>query len=339
MRENIKKLSVFFLALLLIVGMIPGSVMAISTPTASYCTHVQNEGWQNYVSNGMMSGTEGKSYRLEGIKIKLDTQGYDLGVTYQTHIQNIGWEADTSRDWKSNDTMSGTESLSYRLEAIQIKLTGADADEFDIYYQVHAQNIGWMGWAKNGESAGTAGYSYRLEGIRIKIVPVGLAAPGSTEKAFQDADYYATGKDIVLDNFTYQADGVTNGFGDAKGIVKTIESGAFHADELIGLKVSQNDFTDIDFVWIERFTEPVTYRATFSTGGVTCTERGEFDYTGDDYVFVRKMRGNWKPSEGLVVEGLDVKLSMRYSTGEVKIKEVHLTPKDIFYMYHTSPSL
>ena len=60
--------------------------------------------------------------------------------------------------------------LSYRLEAIQIKLTGADAQYFDIYYQVHAQNYGWMNWAKNGESAGTAGHSYRLEGIHIAIV-------------------------------------------------------------------------------------------------------------------------------------------------------------------------
>lgn len=155
---------------LLIVGGIPASVTAATTPTASYCTHVQNVGWLDYVSNGVMCGTEGKSYRLEGIKIKLDTQGYDLGISYQTHIQNIGWEANTSRGWKSNNTMSGTEGLSYRLEAIQIKLTGTDADKFDVYYQVHTQNIGWMGWAKNGESAGTAGYGYRLEGIKIKIV-------------------------------------------------------------------------------------------------------------------------------------------------------------------------
>lgn len=154
--------------------------MASSDPTVSYCTHVQNEGWQDYKSNGVMSGTEGKSYRLEGIKVKLDTQGYDLGISYQTHIQNIGWEADTSRGWKSNDDMSGTEGLSYRLEAIQIKLTGSDADKFDIYYQVHAQNMGWLGLAKSGESAGTAGYGYRLEGIRIAIVPAGSAAPSWT---------------------------------------------------------------------------------------------------------------------------------------------------------------
>lgn len=184
MSKSIQKLSVLLLALLLIVGLIPVSVTAASNPNVSYRTHVQNEGWQVYQSNGAMSGTEGKSYRLEGIKIKLDAQGYDLGVSYQTHIQNIGWEAETSRGWKSNDAMSGTEGLSYRLEAIQIKLTGADSTKFDIYYQVHAQNIGWLDWAKNGESAGTAGLGYRLEGIKIVIVPKGTAAPGKTSKPF-----------------------------------------------------------------------------------------------------------------------------------------------------------
>lgn len=184
MRKSIQKCFVLLLAMLMIVGMVPASASAASTPVASYHTHVQNVGWQDFVSDGTMSGTSGRGLRLEGIEVKLDNQGYDLGITYQTHIQNIGWEADTTRGWKSNGQMSGTEGLSYRLEGIQIKLTGSDADKFDIYYQVHAENIGWMGWAKNGESAGTAGFGYRLEGIRVKIVPVGSAAPGSTENAF-----------------------------------------------------------------------------------------------------------------------------------------------------------
>lgn len=180
MKNRIHQCVVILLSFALMMGMVPMSAMAAGTPITSYSTHVQNEGWQSYVSNGTMSGTEGKSYRLEGIKVKLDTQGYDLGVTYQTHIQNIGWEESAGRGWKSNDTMSGTEGLSYRLEAIQIKLTGADADKFDIYYQVHAQNFGWLGWAKNGESAGTAGYGYRLEGIRISVVPAGSGSPTTT---------------------------------------------------------------------------------------------------------------------------------------------------------------
>lgn len=168
--------------------------------TCTYQTHIQDVGWQDWKSNGLSSGTSGESKRLEGIRIELDSQGYDLNVAYQTHIQNIGWEADAGRGWKSSGDMSGTEGWSYRLEGIQIKLTGNDADKFDIYYRVHAQNFGWLGWAKNGESAGTAGYGYRLEAIQVKVVSAGSAAPGSTDQPFRDANQTTTPiEDPVVD--------------------------------------------------------------------------------------------------------------------------------------------
>ncbi|MBI4857254.1 MAG: S8 family serine peptidase [Acetobacterium woodii] len=150
-----------------------------ATPAIEYRTHVQNIGWQSVVADGAMSGTEGKSLRLEAIEINTNTQNYDLGVKYRTHVQNIGWQ-----NYVADGTLSGTSGQSLRLEAIQIELTGTDADLFDVYYQVHAQNVGWMGWAKNGEQSGTAGFGYRLEGIRIEIVPKGSAAPGSTVNPF-----------------------------------------------------------------------------------------------------------------------------------------------------------
>lgn len=209
MKRCIKRLVISLIVLLMVGVMIPSSAIAEAVPSVSYCTHVQNVGWQNYVGDGEMSGTEGKSYRLEGIKIKLDASGYDLGISYQTHIQNIGWEAETTRGWKSNNAMSGTEGLSYRLEAIQIKLTGDDANKFDIYYQVHAQNIGWMGWAKNGESAGTAGYGWRLEGIRIVIVPAGSAAPGSRDNAFLE-NQLAPYDQIIAEYKTAEKSGYAN---------------------------------------------------------------------------------------------------------------------------------
>ncbi|HIR89935.1 MAG TPA: hypothetical protein IAC96_13405, partial [Candidatus Fimimorpha faecalis] len=34
-------------------------------------THVQNEGWQDWVRDDAVSGTHGKSLRLEGIEIRL----------------------------------------------------------------------------------------------------------------------------------------------------------------------------------------------------------------------------------------------------------------------------
>ncbi|MBC3798573.1 S8 family serine peptidase [Acetobacterium tundrae] len=152
---------------------------AVKTTSIAYRTHVENIGWQDFVSDGALSGTTDQSLRLEGIEINASAQDYNLGVEYKTHVQDIGWQ-----NFVADGTMSGTTGQSLRLEAIQIDLTGTDADLFDIYYQVHAQNVGWLGWAKNGASAGTAGLSYRLEGIRIQIVPKGSTAPGSTDTPF-----------------------------------------------------------------------------------------------------------------------------------------------------------
>ncbi|MBR3159134.1 MAG: S8 family serine peptidase [Atopobiaceae bacterium] len=146
-----------------------------------YQTHVQQIGWQGWRSNGATSGTTGRSLRLEGIRIKLDSLPFSGNIQYRTHVQTYGWET----SWKSGGATSGTTGQSKRLEAIKIRLTKDMAKHYDVWYRVHAQNFGWMGWAKNGASAGSQGFSYRLEGIQIKIVPKGSAAPGSTASAFR----------------------------------------------------------------------------------------------------------------------------------------------------------
>ncbi len=144
-------------------------------PNLSYRTHVHNVGWQAWRTNGGFSGTSGRSLRLEGINIKLTNKDHTGGIRYKTHIQNIGWE----KDWRVDGAMSGTSGRALRLEAIEIELYGEMANYYDVYYRVHAQNVGWMGWAKNGADAGTAGYGRRLEGIQIVLVKKGAAAPAT----------------------------------------------------------------------------------------------------------------------------------------------------------------
>ena len=161
-------------------GQAPGETgEAYVQQNIGYQTHVQDIGWQEKKYNGEMSGTSGKSKRLEGIKISLSNQKKTGSIEYQTHVQNIGWQS-----WKSNGEMSGTSGKSLRLEAIRIKLTGEMENSYDVYYRVHAQGFGWLDWAKNGEMSGTSGYSYRLEGIEIKLVKKGKGAPGSTSHPF-----------------------------------------------------------------------------------------------------------------------------------------------------------
>ena len=145
----------------------------------SYRTHVQNDGWQDFVADGMMSGTKGKSLRLEGIEIRLDNNAIGGGVEYRTHVQNDGWQ-----DYVADGAMSGTTGRNLRLEAIQIRLTGAIAEKYDIYYRTHIQDKGWLGWAVNDGKSGSAGLSKRLEAIEIRLVEKGGEAPGSTENAY-----------------------------------------------------------------------------------------------------------------------------------------------------------
>lgn len=147
----------------------------VNSGLVNYSTHVQTYGWQNYVSDGSLSGTYGEGKRLEAIKIKLGATGYSGIIQYRTHIQSIGWQS-----WKQNGALSGTSGKGKRLEAIQIKLTGEMAQKYDVYYRVHAQTYGWLGWAKNGESAGSQGLGKRLEGIQIVLVKKGNGAPSAS---------------------------------------------------------------------------------------------------------------------------------------------------------------
>lgn len=138
-----------------------------------YQSHIQNIGWENAKTDGAMSGTQGKSLRLEGIKIKLDNSTYSGRIDYQVHIQNIGWQVANGKNYVSDGALAGTTGQSKRLEAIKISLTDELSSHYDIYYRVHAQNVGWLYWAKNGAPAGSQGLFARLEGIEIKLVPKG----------------------------------------------------------------------------------------------------------------------------------------------------------------------
>jgi N-acetylmuramoyl-L-alanine amidase len=147
-----------------------------------YGGHVQDVGDVGPFKNGELCGTTGKSKRLEAVKIWLDTD-LDLGIKYEGQIQDIGWDVT-----KKAGELCGTQGQGKRLESIRIRLTGADADKYDVYYGVHAENYGNMNWAMNGESSGTEGMSLRLEGIKIIIAPKGIVMSPDTVQKFLKAE-------------------------------------------------------------------------------------------------------------------------------------------------------
>lgn len=92
-------------------GEVPGG-------TIQYRTHVQNNGWTNWVNQGTYSGTKNENKRLEAIQIRLSgeiSQYYD--IYYRAHVQSYGWLG-----WTKNGGIAGTTGISYRVEAVQIYL-------------------------------------------------------------------------------------------------------------------------------------------------------------------------------------------------------------------------
>ena len=149
-------------------------------PSISYSTHVQRIGWQNPVKDGALAGTEGRSLRMEGVKINLENVPEEQGgIEYSAHVQSIGWQP-----YVSNGEMAGTSGRSLRVEAVKIRLTGELADQYDVYYRTHIQSYGWLGWAKNGERSGSATYGKRMEAIQICLVKKGEAAPGDEGNSY-----------------------------------------------------------------------------------------------------------------------------------------------------------
>lgn len=157
----------------------------------TYRTHIQDEGWaQGWINDGKLSGSEGKSLRLEGIEIELTgTVPEGLDIQYQTHIQDKGW----SQGWVSNGDLAGSVGESLRLEAIEIRLTGTNASDYSVRYRTHIQNDGWKEWVADGALSGSEGKSLRLEAIEIIIVetPVKMAfdAYQATLAKASEADY------------------------------------------------------------------------------------------------------------------------------------------------------
>ncbi|WP_062532754.1 N-acetylmuramoyl-L-alanine amidase [Jeotgalibaca dankookensis] len=145
--------------------------------SVTYSSHVQSLGWLADVTDGQVSGTEGRSLRMEGLKINLNHDKYSGDISYETHVQSYGWLNPVS-----NGSLSGTTGRSKRLEAVKINLTGEIADYYDVYYRVHAESYGWLGWAKNGEPAGTEGVAKRLESLQVQLVEKGLPAPSGNKK-------------------------------------------------------------------------------------------------------------------------------------------------------------
>ena len=158
--------------------------------------------------DGLISlGTHGQSRRVEMITLNgLDPDSVEMTAHVQRRVDHPEDVADLTQVVNEDGSISlGTEHQSRRLEAFSMNLKGDLADQYDVYYRVHAQNVGWLGWAKNGELAGTSHQSLRLEEIEIVFVEKGTEFDAS-----QYIEGHEDGDRGYLDSDTYFIDGSAN---------------------------------------------------------------------------------------------------------------------------------
>ena len=141
-----------------------------------YEAHVSNIGWMSSKRDGSTAGTTGQSKAVEDLKVSILNPVEDGSVQINANVSGIGWQG-----WDTpSASEGGTTGQGRAVEAVRLRLTGSLAKDYDVYYRVHASNIGWMAWAKDGEEAGTTGMSCSLEAVQIKLVKKGASHPDTT---------------------------------------------------------------------------------------------------------------------------------------------------------------
>ena len=141
-----------------------------------YEAHVSNIGWMSSKRDGSTAGTTGQSKAVEDLKVSILNPEEDGSVQIDAHVSGIGWQG-----WDTpSASEGGTTGQGRAVEAVRLRLTGSLAKDYDVYYRVHASNIGWMAWAKDGEEAGTTGMSCSLEAVQIKLIKKGTSHPDTT---------------------------------------------------------------------------------------------------------------------------------------------------------------
>ena len=166
MNKKLNAVLITLVSAIVIIAPIKLHADSVVIPGVTYQTQVQSIGWQGLVNDGALSGTVGKSKRLEAIKINLTgTLPVGANIQYEVQGQTYGW----NQGWKSNGQEAGTDHQSKRLEAIKIKLLNMPG--YSVQYRVQIQTYGWQEWVSDGALSGTVGQSKRLEAIEIKIVP------------------------------------------------------------------------------------------------------------------------------------------------------------------------
>ncbi len=127
--------------------------------------HIQGIGDRTF-SDREYAGTKAQGRRVEGFQIKIEPPAAGLNLQYMAHVEGVG---DTA--WISEGELAGFRGKAKRIEGFAARLTGPEADKYDVFYTAHIQNVGDTPVTANGQYCGTRGKGLRVEGMTVWVEP------------------------------------------------------------------------------------------------------------------------------------------------------------------------
>ena len=149
----------------------PPVTLRFSTPGIMYSLY-RKTGWSAWYKDGSSPANSNCGSYAYAFRIKIH-DNKNLDVRCSVLSGSSGWSS-----WAGGGAVSGRPSAVRRApEAVKLRLSGKDADRYDIWYCAYASGFGWLGWTCNGKPAGTKCQGSVLCGIRVMLKKAGSGRP------------------------------------------------------------------------------------------------------------------------------------------------------------------
>ena len=201
--KAVKRVVALFVACAFVLGAVFGfdiDALAAGDGNISITVHQQYYGNITGVKSGETAGRVRTGKRIEGFAVK-KAAGMPAGsIVYRSYVQTKGWTP-----WVRDGQYSGTKGQSLRMEAFQVKLTGALAQSYDVYYRAYVTGLGWLAWTKNSGTVGTKQCSLSIEGFQLRLVRKAAKKPVENGRSFvQASDVNAVAYNAIsISSFSY----------------------------------------------------------------------------------------------------------------------------------------
>ncbi len=150
--------------------------------TITYGGYIQGDHTIKTVTNGQIFGTVGENKAVTSFQAIIPEEFGS--IEYKAHVSNKGWD----KSWTSNGEAVGLPNEDQKIQALQIRLKGDAALQYDLYYRVYSESLGWLDWSKNGDTAGTTGLGKNIQAVQITTVQKDAPALGNTDNAAISAE-------------------------------------------------------------------------------------------------------------------------------------------------------